>query len=159
VTNAGLGNFVITGEPGKTTTYSNTPFQINFLPASFASDTSVANDTPVTLTGTLNGVVSGTSTSTVQASVSSITNNAFSLGTAGGTGTFSMPTTSLLLAPSTSNDGKTSAQGLITFAAGSGGGPGESPVPEPSTIALFLTTIGGLGLRRYVHTRRRQVKV
>jgi hypothetical protein len=157
VTNAGLGNFVITGEPGKTTTYTNTPFQINFLPAMYGSDATVANDSPVVLTGTLNGVVSGSSTSTVTANFSPVANNTFSLGTAGGTGNFSLPAGSLLLAPSTSNDGKTSAQGLINFTAGSG--PGEAPVPEPSTIALFLTTIGGLGLRRYVQSRRRQTKV
>ena len=30
--------------------------------------------------------------------------------------------------------------------------------PEPSTIALFLSTIGGLGLRRYVLSRRRHNK-
>ena len=100
-TNAGLGNFVITPlASGTTTSYANTPFQISFLPSSFAGDTSVGNDTPVVVTGTLNGVVSGASTSTVEATVNSITNNQFSLGTvAGGTGTFTLPTTSLLLAP------------------------------------------------------------
>ena len=30
----------------------------------------------------------------------------------------------------------------------------QAPVPEPSTIALFLTTVGGLALRRYVLARR-----
>ena len=29
-----------------------------------------------------------------------------------------------------------------------------APVPEPSTIALFLSTVGGLALRRYVLARR-----
>ncbi len=160
-TNAGLGNFVISPlAAGKATTYANTPFQISFLPASYGSDTSVANDAPVVLTGTLNGVANGSSTSTVQATFNPVTNSSFSLGSAG-TGTFALPTGALLLSPSTSNDGKTSAQGLITFAAGSGtnGSGGVAPVPEPSTIALFLTTLGGLGLRRYVQTRRRQAKV
>ena len=45
----------------------------------------------------------------------------------------------------------TSAQGLVTLV--------ESPVPEPSTIVLFLTTVGGLGLRRYVLSRRRPARV
>ena len=159
-TNAGLGNFVISPlAAGKSTTYMNTPFQISFLPASYNSDKSVSTDTPVVLTGTLNGVVSGSSTSTVKATFNPVATNSFALGTAG-TGNFALPTGSLLLAPSTSNSGTTSAQGLVTFAASSGGGgSGESPVPEPSTIALFLTTMGGLGLRRYVQSRRRQSKV
>jgi hypothetical protein len=87
------------------------------------------------------------------------------LGSAGAAN-FSLPSGSLLLAPSTSNSGTTSAQGFVTFTPGSGGGGaggggaggGEAPVPEPSTIALFLTTVGGLGLRRYVLGRRRQAK-
>ena len=37
-TNAGLGNFVISPlADGVTTTYTNTPFQISFLPASYGS--------------------------------------------------------------------------------------------------------------------------
>lgn len=155
-TNAGLGNFVVSPlADGVETVYKNTPFQISFLPASFNDDTTVSNDAPVVLTGSLNGVVSGGSTSTVQASFDPIANSSFALGNAG-TGNFALPTGSLLLAPSTSNSGTTSAQALITFSAGNGDGPGgEKPVPEPSTIALFLTTIGGLGLRRYVQERRR----
>ena len=72
-----------------------------------------------------------------------------------GTADFSLPTSTLLLAPSTSNTGTTSAQGLVTFTPAAAA---EAPVPEPSTIALFLTTVGGLGLRRYVLSRRRPAK-
>ena len=32
----------------------------------------------------------------------------------------------------------------------------ETPAPEPSTIALFLSTVGGLGLRKYVLARRQR---
>ena len=32
----------------------------------------------------------------------------------------------------------------------------QAPVPEPSTIALFLSTVGGLGLRKYVLARRQR---
>jgi hypothetical protein len=101
----------------------------------------------------LNGVVDGTSSSTVTASFNPVQNPLINLGglTTAGTAEFSLPTSSLLLAPSTSNSGTTSAQGLVTLV--------EAPVPEPSTIALFLTTVGGLGLRRYVLSRRRPASV
>ncbi|MGA9925201.1 MAG: PEP-CTERM sorting domain-containing protein, partial [Isosphaeraceae bacterium] len=78
-----------------------------------------------------------------------------SLGSGNGSATFSLPS-SFLLAPSTSNNGTTSAQGLVTSSTSQTGS--ESPVPEPSTIALFLTTVGGLGLRRYVLSRRRSAR-
>jgi hypothetical protein len=121
----------------------------------------VSKDAPVVLTGFLNGVVNGASSSTVQASFNPVPNGMVGLGSAG-TANFSLPTGSLLLAPSTSNSGTTSAQGLVTFTPGNGNGGGagggEAPVPEPSTIALFLTTVGGIGLRRYVLGRRRKAK-
>ncbi len=152
-TNAGLGNFVISPlAAGVTTTYSNTPIQISFLPASYGT-TSLGTDSPVVVTGLLNGVVDGPSSSTVTASFNPVQNPLINLGgmTTAGTAEFSLPTSTLLLAPSTSNSGTTSAQGLVTLV--------EAPVPEPSTIALFLTTVGGLGLRRYVLSRRRPASV
>ena len=150
-TNAGLGNFVISPlATGVTTTYANTPFQISFLPASYGSDTKVASDTPVVASGVLNGVVNGASSSTVTATFNKVPNGMMSLD-GNGSATFSLPTSSLLLAPSTSNSGLTSVQGLLTRS--------EVPAPEPSTIALFLTTVGGLGFRRYVQSRRRAAKV
>ena len=153
-TNAGLGNFVISPlADGVTTTYSNTPIQISFQPQSYGG-TSISSDAPVVVSGVLNGVVSGPSSSTVTATFNPPPSGLFSLGSGNGTGEFSIPTSTLLLAPSTSNNGTTSAQGLVTSSTGS-----DSPVPEPSTIALFLTTVGGLGLRRYVLSRRRPARV
>ena len=153
-TNASLGNFVISPlAAGATTTYSNTPIQISFQPQSYGG-TSISSDTPVVVSGVLNGVVSGPSSSTVTATFNSPPNGLIGLGSGNGTGEFSIPTSPLLLAPSTSNNGTTTAQGLVTSSTGS-----ESPVPEPSTIALFLTTVGGLGLRRYVLSRRRPARV
>ncbi|MGD0040429.1 MAG: PEP-CTERM sorting domain-containing protein [Isosphaeraceae bacterium] len=150
-TNASLGNFVISPlADGTTTTYSNTPIQISFLPASYGS-TSLSGDAPVVVSGVLNGVVNGPSSSTVTATLNPPPNGLFSLGSGNGTAQFSIPTSTLLLAPSTSNSGTTTAQGLVTSS--------ESTVPEPSTIALFLTTVGGLGLRRYVLSRRRSARV
>ncbi len=155
-TNVGLGNFVISPlAAGVTTTYSNTPVQISFMPASYGS-TSVSSDPPVVVSGMLNGVVNGPSSSTVTATLNNPPNGMFSLGSGNGTADFSLPTNTLLLAPSTSNNGTTSAQGLVTSSTTQPNS--ESPVPEPSTIALFLTTVGGLGLRRYVLSRRRPAR-
>ncbi len=152
-TNVGLGYFVISPlADGATTTYKDTPIQISFQPQSYGS-TSVSSDAPVVVSGMLNGVVNGPSSSTVTATLNPPPSGIFGLGgtQTPGTAEFSLPTTTLLLAPSTSNDGQTTAQGLVTLR--------ESPVPEPSTIALFLTTVGGLGLRRYVLSRRRSARV
>jgi len=156
-TNASLGNFVISPlADGVTTTYSNTPIQISFLPKSYNS-TDVSSDAPVVISGVLNGVVNGPSGSTVTATlnVNSPLNGSFSLGNGNGTAAFSLPTSSLLLSPSTSNNGTTTEQGLVTLTQSTS----ETPVPEPSTIALFLTTVSGLGLRRYVLSRRRAARV
>ena len=49
--------------------------------------------------------------------------------------------------------GTTTLEGIITT---SGTPNPEAPVPEPSTIALFLSTVGGLGLRKYVLARRQR---
>ncbi len=152
-TNVGLGNFQISAlGSGVTTTYQNTPIQISFQPQSYAG-TSISSDAPIVVSGVLNGVVNGPSSSTVTATFNPPSPSLLSLG-GNGTAEFSLPTSTLLLAPSTSNNGTTSAQGLVTSSTGS-----ESPVPEPSTIALFLTTVGGLGLRRYVLSRRRSARV
>lgn len=170
-TNLALGMFVLSPlADGASTSYANTPFKFSFLPASYNGVKSGNNDSPVVLTGTLSGVASGASTSTVKATFDPISKNQFSLGTAG-MGNFSLPD-SIRLVPSTTNNGMTSAQDLVTFTggtlspsapaggtSGSSSPAGESAVPEPSTIALFLTTLGGLGLRRYVQSRRRQASI
>jgi len=154
-TNAGLGNFVISPlADGATTTYSNTPIQISFQPQSYGG-TPINSDPAVVVSGVLNGVVNGPSSSTVTATFNPPSPSSLNLG-GNGTAEFSLPTSTLLLAPSTSNNGTTSAQGLVTSGASQTGS--ESPVPEPSTIALFLTTVGGLGLRRYVLSRRRPAR-
>ena len=117
-TNAGLGNFVISPlADGATTTYSNTPIQISFQPQSYGG-TSISSDAPVVVSGVLNGVVNGPSSSTVTATFNPPSPSMLSLG-GNGTADFSLPTSTLLLAPSTSNNGTTSAQGLVTSSTGS----------------------------------------
>jgi hypothetical protein len=160
-TNAGLGNFILSPlADGKTTTYTNTPFKITFLPSSY-DGTSISSNAPVQLTGVLNGVVNGPSSSTVAATFDKVPSNMIALNS-NTSASFSLPTSSLLLVPSTTNSGTSSVQGLLSPSAATnvppigGGSSGEAPVPEPSTIALFLTTVGGLGFRRYVLARRAQ---
>ena len=114
-TNVGLGNFVISPlADGAQTTYTNTPIQISFQPQSYGS-TSASSDAAVVVSGVLNGVVSGPSSSTVTATLNNPPSGMFSLGSGNGTADFSLPTNQLLLAPSTSNNGTTSAQGLVTL--------------------------------------------
>ena len=64
---------------GATTTYSNTPIQISFLPQSYGG-TSISSDAPVVVSGVLNGVVNGPSSSTVTATLNPPPSGLFSLG-------------------------------------------------------------------------------
>ncbi|MGB2612592.1 MAG: PEP-CTERM sorting domain-containing protein, partial [Isosphaeraceae bacterium] len=103
-TNVSLGNFVVSSPGSASTTYTDTPFQISFLPQSYnheAVNNDPQNPNVVQLTGKLNGVVSGPSSSTVIARFDPISDPHFSLGAAG-TANLNLPTGSLLLAPSTS---------------------------------------------------------
>jgi hypothetical protein len=57
-----------------------------------------------------------------------------------------------LLVPASAG-GTTTLEGILST---KGSPNNEAPVPEPTTIALFLSTIGGLGLRKYVVSRRQR---
>jgi hypothetical protein len=146
--NTGLGNFVVAPPAGGTSTeYKDTKFSITFLPQDI-------NGNPLTnlsmvFTGVLNGVVDSPYHSTVTATFDKPTQT---LDLGGQTLTFSFPDNAKLLVPSQSNGGVTSAEALITSTP-------PPAVPEPSTVAVFLTTLGGLGLRRYVSNRRARAKV
>ena len=152
-TNVSLGHFVITQQAGEVTTYANTPFSFSFIPALY-DGTPVPKGATVTISGHLTGDVNGPSSSSVVATFDPGPEGPINLGNT--TVRFSLPTGSIPLAPSTSNGGETTVQGSFTPQSLPGT---ESPVPEPSTIALFLTTVGGLGLRRYVLSRRRPARV
>jgi hypothetical protein len=147
--NLNLGSFQVAALPaGQTTTYNNTPFSITFLPSEY-SGIALTNPNPVTITGTLSGTVSGTYQSTVEATFNPILNGSFQL--AGASSTLNILDNQQLLVPS-SVGGTTTIEGHTLT---TGGSP-EAPVPEPSTIALFLSTVGGLGLRRFVLNRRQR---
>lgn len=146
--NTSLGKFVVAPLPdNQSVTYNNTKFSITFLPASL--DKVAANTAaPLVFTGRLNGKVSGDSLSTVTATFDKAPTTMYTIGNQ--TVQFKLPDSSLSLVPDQAG-GVTTAQTQIL----STSGPNEAPVPEPSTIALFLTTVGGLGLRRHVLARRK----
>jgi hypothetical protein len=62
-----------------------------------------------------------------------------------------VPSDQQLLVPSSVNNGQTTLQAQVSTSVIE-----PQAIPEPSTIALFLSIVGGLGLRRYVQTRRRR---
>ncbi len=153
--NISLGYFQVAGlAPGQSTKYHDTPVTLTVVPSAFNS--TPVNDTPITITAHLNGTVSGPYQSSVQVSFDPIPNATFAVPQ--GTGTLTLLKNSQeLLVPSSVNNGQTTLQAQITTAAAQeGGGPAPTPAPEPSTIALFLSTVGGLGLRRFVQHRRQR---
>jgi hypothetical protein len=148
--NIPLGSFKVPALPqGQSTTYTNTPFTLTFVPTAF-NGMNLAQGA-VQLTGNLNGTLTGPYQSSVQVSFNPLTANQFSL-TSGSSSTLNLlPNDEKLLVPSSAG-GITTLEGQIA----STGLP--TPAPEPSTIALFLSTVGGLGLRRYVQGRRQRVQ-
>ena len=142
---------------GQSTTYDNTPFSITYSPASINGNavTGTAGTNSATISGYLNGTVTGSDYSTVVATFTGVTNA--SVQTVDNdklvTSVLSIPQGSQLLVPSTTFNGETTVEGLVT----STGLPiQEQAAPEPSTIALFLSTVCGLGLRKYVLARRQR---
>jgi hypothetical protein len=145
--NLPLGSFQVAGIPGQTTTYINTPFTITFAPNSY-DGTALTSTNGVEVTGTLNGTINGPYQSNVTV------DNLVASGPITFTGASStlsiLQNDQKLLVPSSAG-GTTTLEGIIATT-----GINEVPAPEPSTIALFLSTVGGLGLRRYVLARRQR---
>jgi hypothetical protein len=151
--NFSLGYFQVTGQAaGQSTTYDNTPFSITYSPASI--DGNAVTGT-AQISGVLNGTVTGSDYSTVVATFKGVTNDTVQTVDNGNlvTSVLSIPQGSQLLVPSTTFNGETTVEGLVTT---TGLPINETPAPEPSTIALFLSTVGGLGLRKYVLARRQR---
>jgi hypothetical protein len=148
--NLPLGSFQVASLTGNSTmtTYDNTPFSFTVLPSAY-DGTTLSNFTPLTVTGVLNGSVSDDQ-SNVIATINPIPSDTFTLG--GATSTLAGLPNQLLLVPASAG-GTTTLEGAIATV---GTVNPQAPVPEPSTIALFLSTVGGLALRRFVLARRQR---
>jgi hypothetical protein len=153
--NVPLGEFQVTKLPdGASTTYTNTPFEINFIPTSYGS-TSLTGVSPIHLSGILNGTINGNYASNVSVSFNPVADGTFQLN--GVPSTLNLQQNDQKLLVPYSAGGTTTLEGTIVTSGNPNPNP-EAAAPEPSTIALFLSTLGGLGLRRYVLSRRRQNK-
>jgi len=149
--NFALGNLQVAKLPdGASTTYTNTPIEISVLPNAFGGS-SLTGAGQITINGLLNGTISN-NLSSVNLTFNSVSNGTFDLGGSATSTVNVLQKTPTLVVPY-SDTGVTSLEGTIM----TNGSPNPYvPAPEPSTIALFLSTIGGLGLRRYVLSRRRE---
>jgi hypothetical protein len=148
--NLPLGSFQVAAlQDSQMTTYNNTPVSITFVPSTY-NGSPLPSSSPVTISGVLNGTITGSTQSSVTVMFNPVTDGSFQL--AGASSTLTMAQNSQLLVPSSAGNGTTTLEGIIKTS-----GPiNEVPAPEPSTIALFLSTVGGLGLRKYVLARRQQ---
>ncbi len=142
------GEFQVSELPdGTSTTYVNTPFHITFQSKLIDGVEPVPNATPIQIKGVLNGTINGSNQSTVVATFDPTTIIPdFVTGLY--TNTLTIPDLNLSLVPSTSNGGRTTVQAYLVAT------PNAPPVPEPTTIALFLTTLAGLGIRHRVRAGR-----
>jgi hypothetical protein len=158
-TSFSLGAFRVGALPeGQTTMYTDTPFSITFLPQTINGDPISGDSAPVVLSGVLNGSVSGAGQSDVIATFAptddpttpSVDESAktFETLTANGSyaNTLRILSDKVALVPSTSFNGLTTVQGQVISKG--------SPIPEPTTIALFLTAAAGYGLRRRIGRQR-----
>jgi len=138
-----LGNFVITAPPaGTTTTYTNIPFQVLFKTEAVNGTIPTPNETPVILTGWLNGTVSeGAAGSSPHSNLTAtFTTPVFTPETLPPYPVNVIPFNTgnlinYLSITNPGNNGQSVQANLIT----------ASNVPEPSSIAIFAG-LAGLGL-------------
>lgn len=150
-TSFSLGGFRVGALPeGQMTTYSDTPFSITFVPQTINGDPVHSGAAPTVLAGVLNGSVSGSGQSDLVATFKPTGNSTdptaqfFTTTTENGkfANTLRILSDKVALVPSTSYGGFSSVQGQVLSTG--------SPIPEPTTIALFVTAAAGLGLRRRI---------
>ena len=151
----GLGEFVVSTLPsGQTMDYNNTKFTITYNPVTIAGTPYPSDGAPVTITGMLNGELSGNQSS-VKATFDPITNPVFSSADKQYLSTLSVLNNPLDLVPASAG-GRTTVQASVstTTPAPAGGGI-DNPVPEPTTFAILGTAMIGLGLRHRLRSARK----
>jgi hypothetical protein len=143
-----LGEFVVSALPAdSTTTYTNTPFSLTYLAQKVNGGIPTVNETPLVITGKLNGAVTGSGQSSVVATFDPVQPDP-TFRTGDFVNTLTVPN-SFLLVPSSTNNGRTTIQSTIT----SSFNPLPVPAPEPATIAVFVMAGVGLGLRRHLRPK------
>ena len=114
--NIPLGSFQVAPLPvGQTTTYDNTPFTLTFVPTRtriVATRCRPSTSTPVTVTGTLTGSVTGPYQSSVQVDFNPVVNNGFQLESGSSSTLNLLPDDQKLLVPSSAG-GITTMEGQI----------------------------------------------
>jgi PEP-CTERM motif len=159
-----LGEFITNPlPPTATLTYNNTAFSITLNigainPNSLSSGP--VNDFLYNISGVLNGTIGGDGTSSMMATVTSIT--------AGSSSTPPFPISDLVIgtqgigAPSGSAQGVTMLTAQILVAGlpiSSGSGPSNpNPTPEPSTIAVFGLALAGWAFHRRTNSRAKATR-
>lgn len=141
---------------GESATYDHTPFHIMFRADSVNGHPDFTpNQTPVDIKGYLNGTLNGSNQSTVMATFDKpladgvATDPAtYKFQTGLYTNTLKLPDNPLLIVPSTTNNGVTTAQGILDNTAVT------VAAPEPSTVVLFAATVAGLGFRHRLRKAR-----
>ncbi len=153
----GLGEFVVsTLKDGQSESFNKTHFSITYNPVSIAGTAYPTTGSPVTLTGELNGMITGNQSS-VKATFDPIASPVFASGDKQYLSTLSVLNNPLDLVPASAG-GRTTVQGSITTttpAPAGGGVDAPTPTPEPTTFAILATAMVGLGLRHRLRSVRK----
>jgi hypothetical protein len=142
-----LGQFQVATLPaGKETDYNNTPFSITYNPLTIAGSNFSTTASPITITGMLNGSITG-SQSSVVATFNSISNPVFASADGQLLSTLSVLNNPLDLVPASAGGITTIQAQVITTS--------PVPAPEPTTMAILLTSVVGFGLRKKLRSGRK----
>ena len=151
----GLGEFVVSTLPaGQSVTYDNTKFAITYNPVTIAGSAYDASASPVTISGTLNGTLSGGQSSVV-ANFDPITTPVFASADKQYLSTLSVVNNPLALVPASAGGRTTVQASVVTTTPAPAGGGIDNQVPEPTTFAILATAMVGLGLRHRLRSARK----